>query len=71
MLLSEKETYSTLMGFGEQANASGFDPDMVGALPTTPANYCGVMQWLADKPHKLVVISSNLISATIYTQVVQ
>ena len=27
------------MGFGEQVNASGFDPDMVGALPTTPANY--------------------------------
>ena len=27
-----------MVGFGEQVNASGFDPDMVGALPTTPAN---------------------------------
>ena len=25
------------MGFGEQVNASGFDPDMEGALPSTPA----------------------------------
>ena len=37
-MLNELRKLIQLMGFGEQVNASGFDPDMVGALPTTPAN---------------------------------
>ena len=35
------------MGFGEQVNASGFDPDMEGAVPSTSAiwGYDGRSTW--------------------------